>query len=287
MHLALLTAVAFFGWAIGDICTTIASRKIGSYSSVFYTTLLGVIIFAILIPSHFSELKNYTLPLFLLNIVIASLLTIANLSYVTALQKSNASIVSAIAGSFPAVTVILSVLFLRQPITSLQVIAIVVISIGIILSTLNLQDLKNKHIWHDPSLRLALLAMLCWGSFYAFLKPISIHVGWFWPIYFAFWFFPFVFLYMRRQEMSLEKPTTNGALPFILITAILMRSAEVSFNSAMSSGNTSFVAPVAGSYPILFVLIAAYLFKDPIKKPQKFGIAITLIGIVWLSWLSS
>jgi drug/metabolite transporter (DMT)-like permease len=287
MHNALiLTAVAFFGWAFGDICATISSRKIGSYSSVFWTNLIGVVLFSFLIPQYLPNLSHYTPLIFLYNLGISALLLIGNLTYVTALQKSNASIVSTIAGSFSAVTIILSVFLYGDTISGWQVVAIVTTFVGITLSTLNLNDLSQKGIWRDPSLKLALIAMLTWGAFYALLKPIISTVGWFWPSYITFCFFPVVYLYIRYQKLFFNLPNFKGALPYVIGGAILLRAAEAGFNIALNRGAASLVAPIAGAYPVLFVILAAYLFKDPIKLPQKFGIGVTLVGIVWLSWLS-
>jgi transporter family protein len=280
-----LTLIAFLGWAFGDIFLTIASRKIGGYSSVFWTTFLGVILFAFLIPSHLPELSLYTPWLLLENIAVGSLLTIGMLTYATALERSNASVVSTIAGSFTAITIILSLIFFKESITLIQAGAIIVIFTGITLSTLKFGELRQKNIWQDKSLFLAILTMLAWGGFYAFMKPVTQAIGWFWPIYISFWYFLVILLYLKLKKIRLEKPTANAALFFIILSALFMRGAEVSFNTALSQGPTSFVAPIAGSYPALFVIVASFVFKDKLSTQQKWGIIITLLGIVFISSL--
>jgi len=49
----------------------------------------------------------------------------------------------------------------------------------------------------------------------------------------------------------------------------------------------SVVAPIAGANPTLFVLLAFFVFKDRLTKQQILGIVLTLLGIVWLSFLSA
>jgi drug/metabolite transporter (DMT)-like permease len=41
--------------------------------------------------------------------------------------------------------------------------------------------------------------------------------------------------------------------------------------------------PIAGSYPILFVLLSAVFFKAPVARQQVAGMVITLGGVVALS----
>lgn len=67
---------------------------------------------------------------------------------------------------------------------------------------------------------------------------------------------------------------------------ITARIAELSFTVGIAKGYTSIVAPIAGASPVLFVLLAPFVVKDPIIKQQVIGIIITLIGIVALSFLS-
>ena len=91
---------------------------------------------------------------------------------------------------------------------------------------------------------------------------------------------------MRVRKIELKKPTYEKALLPLILSVVILRCGDFSFNFAISKGLTAIVAPIAGSYPTLFVVLSFLIFKDPIKKQQIFGIILTVIGIVLLSFLS-
>ena len=68
---------------------------------------------------------------------------------------------------------------------------------------------------------------------------------------------------------------------------VLTTGGTFSFNAALQLGNAAIVAPIAGSYPVLFVLLASIFFKDRISASQKLGIIFGLMGIVGLSIVSA
>jgi drug/metabolite transporter (DMT)-like permease len=49
--------VSLLGWGVGDIFTTFASRKLGSYNSTFYGYLFGGLFSALYIPQT-TETRN-------------------------------------------------------------------------------------------------------------------------------------------------------------------------------------------------------------------------------------
>jgi len=88
------------------------------------------------------------------------------------------------------------------------------------------------------------------------------------------------------KGLRIEKPTENKALIPLVVSTILVRVAELSYNFAISKGLVAVVAPIAGANITLFVLLAFLIFKDPITKQQIIGIITTLTGIVLLSIFS-
>lgn len=216
-----------------------------------------------------------------------SIYIIGNVSFNEALRISNVSLVGTIAASFAAVTLLLSIVFLGESITSRQSLAILVIFLGVILATLNFTDLKKGNILGNKGIGLALVSMIAWGTYFAFVKILVKEIGWFWPNYISFGLFPFIYLFMRVRRIKLVSINYKKALLPIVMSAFLLRSGDFSFNYALSSGLASIIAPIAGSYPTLFVVLAFLIFKDPITRQQIGGIITTLIGIVLLSIFSS
>lgn len=133
---------------------------------------------------------------------------------------------------------------------------------------------------------LAIVAMIFWGIYFTFIKIPIKQIGWFWPGVFALSSLVIVPIFMKLRKIKLAKPNDRGAFLPLLANAILLGLGTLSFYYAIDIGLTTIVAPIAGSYPTLFVILAFLIFKDPITRQQIAGIITTLVGIVLLSVFS-
>ncbi|MBI2019712.1 DMT family transporter [Candidatus Daviesbacteria bacterium] len=279
--------ISYLGWGVGDIFATIASRKIGGYSVVVWSHIFAGIMLALFIPFEVQQLQNITVTVALLSVAIVIIALIGDTSFNLGLQKGNASLVGVIAAAYPALSVIISTTFLKEDITLFQIAAIVIIFLGILMTTLNLKDLRQNAILSDPGVPFALITFISWGTYLALIKITVNQIGWFWPGYFIFLGFPLLLLFMKFRKIKIQKPTANHALLVLLLATVLTRVAEFSYNAALrAGGNVSIVSPISGSYPTLFVVLAFLIFKDKITRQQIAGIITTLMGIVLLSFFS-
>lgn len=287
MQAILFALISYFGWGIGDIFGTIATRKLGAYSTTFWSYIFRVLIFALYIPFALPLLSNLNLPLLSLNLGLGFLLLVGFVAFNEALRIENAPLVGTIAASFASVVVVLSIIFLGDTISPQQLVAILIIFLGLFLSTINFKDFKNINSLLSPGVLFALIAMLSWGIYFTFIKIPVQQIGWFWPNYISFLLFPLVFLITKVRKIRINKPNYKNAFLPLLLVVLLTGVAEFSFNFAIGEGLSSIVAPIAGSYPTLFAVLAFIVFKDPITKQRILGILTTLLGIVILSIFSS
>lgn len=281
----LFASLAYFGWGIGDIFGVIATRKLGGYSTTVWSLLFRLVLFAAYLPFAISYLANLTWGLFFLILLIGSVGVIGFAAFNEGLRIGNAALIGTIAAAFPLVTVLLSVIFLKESLMLNQVLAIFVIIVGVVVSSLNWQQVKGR-VKIDQSILFAVIAMIAWGTFFAFIKVPVEKLGWFLPNYIAYLTFPLVLLFMKYRKIGLTKPNYQGALLPLLAGVFLLGMAEFSYNLGITVESVSIIAPVAGSYPTLYVVLAFFIFKDRITRQQIAGIVMTLIGIVLLSVLS-
>lgn len=284
MQAIIFALVSYFTWGTGILVGAIVARRMQSYSLALWAPLLSSMALSFYAPFALNDLTGLSLGLLIFIIVIGIIGFFGgNITYYEALNKGNRAVVGTIASSFPAVSIIISVIFLNERVSIQQIIAIVVIFIGLILSSLDIKELRNKNIFTDKSILLALITMLCWGTWIALLKiPVS-KIGWFWPNYFTVLLFPLLFFYIRLRKIPIQKPTINHAFIPLVVSTILVRIAELSYNFGISKGQVAIVAPIAGANPTLFVILAFLFLKDPITKQQIAGIITTLVGILILS----
>lgn len=282
--LAILFAlVAFVGWGSGDVFGGIVSRKIKGYSSSFWLYLFGLVISSLLIPFFWDKLGSISPQMWLLIIFLNLIGPIPVVAMYEGIRVGNASLVGTIGAAFAALTVVLSVIFLNDKLSLLQTFSIVIIFIGLILSSLKLKSLNFKSIFADKGVPYGLVAMVLWGIYFTFIRIPIREVGWFWPSYLAMLGVPIIWVYMFIKKIKLEKLPNLRITFFSFLNAVLLTGATFSYNFAVMSGQTSIVAPIAGSYPVLFVILSRFVFKDKLTKQQIGGILVTLLGIVALS----
>ena len=282
----LFALVSYFGWGSGDIFVGLSSRKIGTIPTIFWLNIFGQLLPTLFIPFALGSFPSLKILSLLIIILIGLLNTAAGLSYVEGLRIGNASIVGTIGGSFTSIVVLLSLMFLGESLFPSQILAIIIIFAGIVLCSLNFADVKEKNLLNRGTL-LALFSMVAWGIGFTIIKIPVRELGWFWTPYLEGFvgFSIFTIVALRQRKKYLFIPDRQD-FSNLLLGGILPAVGFFSYNYAISIGQASIVAPVAGSSITLFVLLSRFAFKDRLSKQQWFGILITLVGIVLLAFLS-
>lgn len=279
--------VALVGWGVGDIFGTKVARRIGNVYGFFWLHIFGLIFSSLYIPwAGVIESLSY----FLLAYLLSLLVSFDSLLYFRGLEVGNASLVGTIAGSFSIITIALSMIFFGEKVTLVQMAGIILVILGIILSSIKIEDSKRKtyqSLSSNPGIIYALIAMVGWGIYFAFIRIPAEKIGWFWSYYpanfNAFLLIPFGLIKSNAFDIF-KKPKIfiHAVLFMILVTAAMF-----AYNLGILSGFTSIVAPIAGSYPVLFVILTRIVFKDRLSGQQKLGVISALAGILVISFASA
>lgn len=283
----LFALLAFFGWGTGDIYGGKVARTIGGYSSVFWLYIFSILSASAYIPFALADLQNLSFDCVLILAVLSICSVIPMITLYKGLQVGNASLVGTIGAAFTSITVILSMVFLEEKISSNQILSIIAIFLGVFLLSINLNLLRGKKTLSDKGLPYALISMVLWGVYYTFIKIPVKEIGWFWPSYFTLFSFPLIYLLVKINKGVIKYPKSVKILSFSILNAVLLNIGAFAYNFALIEGKAAIVAPIAGSYPLLFVLLANSVFKDKITKQKTLGIIISLTGIISLSIFSS
>ncbi len=282
----LLALIPYFGWSTGDMFGTLATRKMGGYSTTFWMLCIRVLLSLIYIPFALSELHTLSTSMFLFTLFLGVILITGIVTYTEALKASAASITATISASYSVIVIPLSVIFFHEKITELQVFAILFILIGVFLCTFNLRDLREKKVKFDKSVMLAFTTMLCWGIYFTFLKIPIKEIGWFWPGFISMIVFPVIYLYTKLRGLPLPIPKDPEVFRNVFLFGFLTGISDFSLNAALGTGLTAIVTPIASSSPTMFVLLAFLFLKESITRQQIVGLLTTLSGIVFLAILS-
>ncbi len=281
--LALLT---FLGWGSGDVIGAITSRRIGALRASL--TVSGGMCLVVALLAPFMSTTHLHMDAILQSAGLGLFLSVAYLAFVEALRIGNPALVGTISGSFTALSVVLSLAFLHESLSTPQLLFIGVIVIGVIGASLDIRTLRERAVRLDRSIVLSFVTLVGWGVYFTFMKVPIREAGWYWPTLISSisGTLLYVVCYAFHKQKPKEVAWKTGVTP-AFFTAIIGGGANVTYNIALSYGNVSVVSPIAGSYLVLFVVLASRVFKEPLNRQQTAGIAITLCGIVGLSILSS
>lgn len=287
MNAIILALITYFGWGIGDVFGTIPARTIGPYRTVLGVMIVTLVVFFPFVLYQIPELFRFTPMLAVVTLALNAILIIGNIAIGEALRRTYASLALTIFSSYSALIVLLSVILYKEPLTPNQIISIVIIFIGIFFCT---YTPKGKNVitkTHKSGIIWALIGMATIGIYFTAIKPIIAVVGWFWPLYlYLLWIPGVIWLVWKKKELNLPKNWKSAAFPLVA-SALLLRGGDFFFNSAIDKGLIAVVAPIAGAYPTLSVILAYFVFREVPTRRQITGIVLALTGIVALAWVGS
>ena len=222
--------ISMFGFGISNAIAKVPSSAIGSRKTIFYRGM-GISFVMLVLLIVFREGVVWSVPYMLLAIAIAIFAYIPFATFYHALTKGSVGVVSPIANSSVIITVLLSVLFFGEGLAVLAWAAIGAIVLGIVLLSVDFQDIKRSHLFDIASgIPYAMVSCLLWGVvFFLFKIPVTV-LG---PILTTFlietgvWLSSYV--HTRIGKISLRLPTRR-ILWSILVVAIFGSLGTLFFN---------------------------------------------------------
>ncbi|KKQ02065.1 MAG: hypothetical protein US11_C0001G0024 [Candidatus Roizmanbacteria bacterium GW2011_GWA2_36_23] len=212
---------------------------------------------------------------------------IAYLSFYKGLSKSNVSLVSPIGATYSLVIVVLSTLIYKEVLNNGQILAIFLILTGIILTSVNLPVIfKFKKLTIFSGVKEGLVAMLGWGISLFLIVPVSQSLGWFLPAYiFKLIFLSFLLIYMLVKKQKIDKQKLKSNWLILIIIGVFDMVAFFSYSFGVMSEYASIVAPVAGAYSMITVVLGLVFLKEKLVFNQVVGILGIISGLVLISLL--
>lgn len=275
--------VAMIGWGISDFLGAYISRKATPFKAFFLTRAFATALLIVLLLSFF---KPVTLSSFsvLLVLIAAGLYIFSGLAYYKGVTVGEVSIVVPVASSYPVITVILSVLFLNESLTYLQIVAIASAILGSLLTSFKLRDISRLSLKRiSKGVNYAVFAAIGWGFMLLFVGILSNSLGWYLPILlmnvigFAY-LASYVKLYRKKISLPIKR-----IVAIILFSATLDVIAFLSYSVGTTITYIAIVATVSSVYPIITILFARFFFKEKLDANQWLGVLFVLFGLALLS----
>ena len=274
--------IAMLSWGITDFFAAKSVRKSSVFKTYFWIQAVALAIYSAIFLLFFDMPP---VSLIILGVaIIASFLGISSvLSYYKGLQVGYVSIICPIAASYAIITVILSIVFLDETLSSLRLTAISLVIFGGILASFKFHDLVKLRVKNiAKGANYAIFAMIGWGIMFVLLDFLISELGWFMPVFLIVAAeIIFLLAYSGTAGKSISFPK-NVAF-FVVLAGILEATAFLATGKGISFENASIVAPIISAFPAVTIILARIFFKEILEINQKVGVVSVLIGLILLS----
>lgn len=271
-------------WGVGDFFIQKSTRKIGDWQTLFLIALFGTVM---VLPFVWSDIgKIVLLPSNIVYIIFtaAILLFVAALFEFEALKKGKLSIVEPIWSFEIVVSSIFAFFILREPLSTLQIILILILMIGLFL--ISYKDITvSKRIIFEKGIKIAFLSALLMGITNFFVgwgaretNPLMINfvinsvslVG--------------SFIFIARQRKIKDTLIHLIEYPKVLAPMMILDNiAWIAFAIAMVSTPIGIAVAISESYIIIAVLLGIFITKEKLLKHQYIGLLVAILSAIILS----
>lgn len=270
-----------FGWGTSDFLANNVSEKIGHTKAFFWSQIAGLVLIVVMVAFIAPSFAMSPL-LFGLSVFGGIAYALGYLLFYKGFEIGNVSVVSAVINFQVLFIVIIS--FLRgQPLSFLQIPAIVLIILGVSLVSVNFNDLKKGSVSLFKGVKETLLATVMFGVFYEPLHEFVVErADWLVVsliVKFIAILFVFVTTYFGKKSLIILKPS-NKFIALIASVGLLEAVGVLSISFGLSYGDGIIVAPISSALTVVTVGLAMVFLKEKISKIQAFGIIIVVLGII-------
>ncbi len=290
---AIFGLVSAVFWGTTDFLSRYPSRKIGPAYSTAYVQLFSLTGFTSLVvylgPPSFQFLAGGSS--FLLIDFLAGTLNVMGLMLLyRAFASGNMSLAAPIGSTFPIFTILLGYLLLGQGIGPAKGIAVAIVIVGVVVSSVNLTPQKlaspgvatSKRKVPSTSVILPFLASIFFGGAYLGINLGLNYFGsflsiWLFRIGAVLFSLPFLLLTMKKFILP-----TGGAWKWLLAMALLdsLGFASLSLGYLSTGSSTAVVTTLSSLLGVVTTILATVIYKDKLTFIQLVGIVILFAGVV-------
>lgn len=282
--------IPMLSWGIADFLQSTVIRKIGTLKAIFLSNLVWTLL---LIPFAFFVDLNIAISNFLLLIVGALIAVIAIYNYFQSMKIGEISIVVPISATYPLVTTTLLILFLGHTFNKITLLAILILIIGVILTSTDLR--KLKHIHTVRGVKESFIAAVLWGVYYYFFELAAKDITFIFhfPQTSAMTLFFYssllmgiglvIFAILKKSTMKFKEIKNTKVLPLIMLLQAMYLATWMVVSYGLAKGNTAIVIAIGSLYPAIAVILALIFYKEKLVLNQKIGIITVLLGLFLIS----
>ncbi|MBK7450479.1 MAG: DMT family transporter [Anaerolineales bacterium] len=269
------------GWGIYDFLGGVFSKQIGSFKSLFWSQLAGLISILLL---AIALKATFDIPVLVLALSpLASIVYSAGyLFFFKGFEKGNVSIIAATMNLWAVFTMSFAFLFMGQRLSTTQTIGVFLILSGATLAAIDWKSINKQGFQLSLGVREAILGAFFFGVFWNISEIVSEEIGWLLSTVLTklgITIFLLGFSLFAKQEIGLTNIPTKTKYA-VLLMGIIEVSAVALVNYGLTIGDAILITPIASALSIVTIALAVIFLKDKLSKLQLIGVVIAILGIV-------
>jgi len=277
----LLGIGGMFGWGIYDFLGGVFAKQIGSFKSLFWSQLAGLVSILLLVFVFKSNFNVSGLIIFL-SIIASILYSAGYLFFFKGFEIGNVSIIAATMNLWAVFTMSFAFLFMGQRLSSIQTLGVVMILLGATLASLNWNEIKNQNFQLSAGVKEAIFGAFFFGVFWNVSEIISEKIGWVSTtlfVKFGIILFLLFFSFITKQGIGLAQ-IPKKTIYIILLMGVIEAIAVALVNYGLTIGDAILITPIASALSIVTILLAIIFLKEKITKIQGIGVSMAILGII-------
>jgi len=277
----LLGLGGMLGWGIYDFLGGVFSKQMGSFKSLFWSQLAGLVSIFLIAVALRAEIGIPILAM-ILSPVAAMLYSAGYLFFFKGFEKGNVSVVAATMNLWAVFTMLFAFIFMGQRLTVIQTMGVFMIICGATLASMDWNSIRNQRLQLSLGVREAVLGAFFFGVFWNISEIISEEIGWLLTtllVKFGIVVFLSIFSLAVKREIGLRNGTAKTKC-VILLMGVIEVGAVALVNYGLTIGDAILITPIASALSIVTITLAVFFLKDKISKLQGLGMILAIAGII-------
>jgi len=277
----LLGIGGMFGWGIYDFLGGVFSKQIGSFKSLFWSQLAGLI--SIFLLALWLKADMAISSTAILGAAIAAIVySIGYLFFFKGFEKGNVPIIAATMNLWTVFTMFFAFVLMGQRLTATQSIGVLLIIAGATLASIDWGRIRHQKPQLSLGVKEAILGAFFFGIFWNISEMISEDIGWLsTTLLVKLGIVIFLFIFALAQKQEIGRLNSSAKIKAVILLMGVIEVGAVSLvNYGLTIGDAILITPIASALSIVTIMLAVVFLKDRVSKPQGLGIVMAIVGIV-------
>ena len=269
------------GWGIYDFLGSVFSKQIGSFKSLFWSQLAGLISIFLLALWLKADMTISSTAI-LWAAIAAIVYSVGYLFFFKGFEKGNVPIIAATMNLWTVFTMFFAFVLMGQRLTATQSIGVLLIIAGATLASIDWGRIRHQKPQLSLGVKEAILGAFFFGIFWNISEIISEEIGWLATtllVKLGIVIFLLIFAFAKRQTLGQLNSSAKVKAVILLMGAIEVGAVSL-VNYGLTIGDAILITPIASALSIVTIMLAVVFLKDRVSKPQGLGIVMAIVGIV-------